>query len=247
MKLDKSSKFFHDKPLFGMDIGLGSVKVMQLADHRIMSGQDIKSRVIGFGSTTFSKNALNDGLIIDVEIIAEAIYDMFKHKLVGDITTKRVALSIPTSNTLTRSLISPYLSNKEVLEAVKQQADRYIHLPLDELYLDYSVIKRSDVNHELLIVATPQNIVNSYMDLALVLGLDVVLIEPAMMSNSRLLSLDNNAELPTLIIDFGNLSSDLSIRNGQILASKSIQGGGDSFTELIKKALKLEKHFTQCF
>ena len=142
MKTAKIPNFFHDKPLFGLDIGHGSLKVMQLAEQPAkVSSKNRNSKVIGYGFARFDKSAQQDGVVTQPEVIAKATLDLFKNNLIGDITTNRVAIAIPAYRTFTRSLQLPKLQAKEMKEAVELEAEQYISLPLEELYLDYEVVK----------------------------------------------------------------------------------------------------------
>ena len=163
MKNAKISNFYHDKPLFGIDIGHGSLKVMQIAEQAMPSAKD-KPRIVGYGSATFDKAAQEDGVIVKPEIIAKAAYELFKHHLVGDITTRRAAIAIPAYRTFTRSVQLPKLQSSELTAAVQLEAEQYISAPLEELYLDYDIIKQTEHNTEVAIVAVPRTIVDSYLD-----------------------------------------------------------------------------------
>ena len=236
MKNAKISNFYHDKPLFGIDIGHGSLKVMQIAEQAMPSAKD-KPRIVGYGSATFDKAAQEDGVIVKPEIIAKAAYELFKHHLVGDITTRRAAIAIPAYRTFTRSAQLPKLQSSELTAAVQLEAEQYISAPLEELYLDYDIIKQTEHNTEVAIVAVPRTIVDSYLDLAQLLGLEAVLIEPTLSSSARLFSLDTHSDLATFMIDFGSLSSDISIIDKHLLVTGTVQGGGEDFTSSIKKDL----------
>lgn len=237
MKNTNVPKFFHDKPLFGLDIGHGSLKVMQLAELPDKMPKDYRPRVIGYGFATFDKVAQEDGVVVRPEAIAQAAQALFKDNLIGDITTKRVALAIPAYRTFTRSVSLPKLQGKELKEAVQLEAEQYIPVPLEELYLDYDVVKQSPEGTELLLVAVPKAIVDSYLDLARIMGLETVLIEPTLSSSGRLFKADAQSDVASIIIDFGSLSSDISIFDKHILVTGTVQGGGESFTNLIKDKL----------
>src|SRR5438445_3490892 len=181
MKTAKISNFFHDKPLFGLDIGHGSLKVMQVSGRAAKKpAKDYRPHLIGYGFTTFDKTAQENGVVVQPEIIAKAAHDLFKNQLIGDITTRRVALALPAYRTFTRSLSLPKLKLGEMDEAVQLEAEQYISLPLEELYLDYEVVKQTVETLELLVAAVPRAIVDSYLDLVQILGLEVVLIEPTL-------------------------------------------------------------------
>ena len=239
MKNPKISNFYHDKPLFGIDIGHGSVKVMQIAEQSQPLSSKSKPRIIGYGTTRFDKEAQVDGVIEKPEIIAKACLDLFKNKLIGDITTRRAAIAIPAYRTFTRSVKLPKLKPSELDAAVQLEAEQYISAPLEELYLDYDVIKQTADSTELFIVAVPQTIVDSYLDLAQLLGLEAVLIEPTLSSSARLFSLDEQSDVATFIIDFGSLSSDISIFDKRTLVTGTVQGGGVNFTDSIMSTLKV--------
>ena len=238
MKTAKISNFFHDKPLFGLDIGHGTLKVMQISRQPSKApGKNSQPQLIGYGFTTFDKGAQENGVVVQPEIIAKAASDLFKNGLVGDITTRRVALAIPAYRTFTRSLNLPGLRTGELDEAVQLEAEQYISLPLEELYLDYEVVKRTADALELFVVAVPRKIVDSYLELTQILGLETVLIEPTLSSSGRLFMVDSQSDVASIILDFGSESSDISIFDKHILVTGTVQGGGESFTESIRTKL----------
>ena len=238
MKTTKISNFYHDKPLFGLEIGHGSLKVMQVDAGPVKTGvKHAPAHLIGYGFIDFDTSSQKDGVIVQPEIVAKAALDLFRNHLVGDITTKRVAIAIPAYRTFTRSLRLPKLKPKELDEAIQLEAEQYIPLPLDQLYLDYDVIGQVDDSTELLAVASPRNIVDSYLDLARIIGLEPVLIEPTLGSLGRLFSMDSQSDIPAIIINLGAVSSDISIFDRQMLVTGTVQGGGEDFTKSIKDKL----------
>jgi type IV pilus assembly protein PilM len=240
MKTPKIANFYHDKPLFGLDIGHGTLKVMQLAEPPATAGlKGWHPRVIGYGFTAFDKAAQDNGVVIDHEVIAKAAHDLFKQGLIGDITTRRAAIAIPAYRTFTRNLQLPKLkAAKELKEAVELEAEQYISVPLEELYLDYQIVRETADSTELFVVAVPKAIVDSYVELAQIIGLEAVLIEPTVSSSGRLFSIADNSDDPAFIIDFGSLSCDISIYDNETLvAGTVVQGGGANFTNAIKSKL----------
>lgn len=236
--------FYHDKPIFGLDIGNGSLKVMQtkpsnIKDTRTGQSAKSKSELIGYGSCHFDPRAINNGVVTQPEIIAEAAQQLFAQRLHGDITTKRVALTIPSYRTFTLSLSLPKLSKKQLSQAVKTEAEQYITVPIDKLYLDYQLIRETTEGQEFLAVGVPKDIVDSYIDLSRIMGLEPVLIETTMIAAGRLFMSDYQSDVPTLIIDFGSLSSDISIFDGKMMTAGTVQGGGESFTQAIAMNLKV--------
>ncbi len=236
--------FYKDKPLFGMDIGNGSLKVMQtqhsdqVADNK--QNAKLKNSLVGYGSCHFDPKAIDNGVVVNPELIAESAKQLFNTGLFGDITTSRVALTIPSYRTFTRSLLLPSsLTSKEMKEAISMEAEQYIPVPIDKLYVDFEPLHTTAEGKEFLMVAVPKEIVDSYIDLTMVMGLEAVLIETTMSAACRLFSNDYQSDVPTLIIDFGSLSSDISIFDGKMLTMGTVQGGGEIFTKTIADKLKV--------
>lgn len=223
--------FYKDKPLFGLDIGFNSMKAMQIEPH------GTKHTVIGYGVSRFDHKAIENGVIKDHETIAKAALELFKNNLIGEITTRRVALSIPAARTFSRILTLPKLEEKDLDEAVRTEAEQYIPVPIDELYLDYMVTEKTDKDIRVLAVAVPKKVVDSSNILMEMLGLDVVVMETTTGATGRLFSHTDAHNVPSVIIDFGSVSSDISIYDKSLVVTGTIPGGGDDITNAIAKAL----------
>jgi type IV pilus assembly protein PilM len=229
--------FYKDKPLFGLDIGFSSVKIMQIG-----TSSKKKYVVSGYGVNSFDAKAVDNGTIIDFENIAASVYELFKKHLVGDITTSRVAMSVPAARTFTRIMSLPTLDNKDLSAAVSLEAEQYIPVPIDQLYIDFEVIRRTEKGQDILVVAVPKKIIDSYVNLANILGLEVVAMETTLGSTGRLFQHTDQQNLPTVIIDFGSVSADVTIYdNKSLVVTGTIPGGGDDFTNLISENLKVTR------
>lgn len=238
MKTAKIANFFHDQPLFGLDIGHGSLKVMQVDQPPTAArSKNFRPKLVGYGFATFDSSAQDNGIVIRPEIIADAAKKLFDQHLIGDISTRRVSLAIPAYRTYTRSLNLPKLGTKELKESVELEAEQYISLPLDQLYLDYEVVRDTAEGVDVFLVAVPRTIVDSYLELTQIMGLETVLIEPTLSSAGRLFMVDPQSDMASIIIDFGSQSSDISIVDKHVLVAGTVQGGGESFTASIQKQL----------
>jgi type IV pilus assembly protein PilM len=229
--MDTNAYFYKDKPIFGLDIGFSSIKAMQLA------WQGKKRIVQGYGVAGFDSKIIEDGVITDPETLAEATLKLFSSGIIGEISTRRVAIAAPASRTFTRTMRLPTLESNDISEAVRLEAEQYIPVPIDELYLDYQLISKGPKETELLAVAVPRKIVDSITTFTKLIGLDVVAIESSIGAASRLFVQAENASIPTVLIDFGSLSSDVTIYDNTLIVTGTVFGGGDSFTELIAKKL----------
>lgn len=227
----KNTYFFKDKPLFGFTIGLSDMRVMQINNH---SGNPY---VQAYGSCVFEPNAIQNGVITDIDAIAKSASEMFDKTIEGKLTTKRVAVAIPAAKTFGRAVKLPRLTEKELVDAVRLEAEQYIPVPIDNLYLDYTLISQNESEIELFAVAAPKDIIDSYVALSNKLDLEIVAIETTIDSAARLFNKLSPKHGPTVLIDFGTYSVDITILDDVILATGTVSGGGANFTDRIAKFL----------
>jgi type IV pilus assembly protein PilM len=198
-------------------------------------------KITGYGAVSFEPKIMDNGIIVDLEGMAKAIKSLFDNHLIGKITTKRVAMSLPTSRTYSRVLTLPKLSKKELQEAIKLEAEQYIPVPIDDLYIDFENVGISGENYDYFMVAIPKAIVDSYMQLAEILGIEVSVLETTMNASSRLVSQAEEINSASLFIDFGSVSADLTIYDGKPIVTGTVPGGGATFTNIIAQKLNVNE------
>jgi len=230
------SIMLRDKPLFGMDIGHDTLRVMQFE-----STAKGTPRVKGYGSVYFSSTAIRDGVIVHPETVAKAAYRLFSKKLTGDISTRRVAISLPVSRALTRAVQLPIMKPKEIAEAVRTDAEQYLPAAIDSLYLDYTILNKTADTIEVFVVAVPRTLVDSYTVLAQMLGLEVILFDTTIGASARLFAKDKLSDIPTVLVDFGANSTDITIVHGEPVVTGTVAYGGDDITSTIMRTLDMSE------
>jgi type IV pilus assembly protein PilM len=230
-------KFYHDEPLFGLDIGHTTMKVLQLSDAR-----SDKAEVVGYGvSNRYSEHCVGNGIITDYDTLSKAIHELFEYRLVGSITSKRVVCTLPNSHTFSRPMRLPLVSEEEISEAVHLEAEQYIPVPTSNLYLDYEIYHQDDKGIELIMVATPKDVVDSHLKFLESVGLEPVVLEPTMSSTARIFRLaDPSHTRPTVLIDVGSTAIDIAVFDKAMFVNSTINGGGDTMNELIAKQLNVD-------
>lgn len=225
---------YNDKPVFGMDIGFSSIKVMQL------SSIHNQFYVKGYGVATFEESSIVNGVIDNYESIASSVHNMFSSSLTGTIDTKRVIMSIPASYTFSRIINLPSdIAEKDIPDAVNTEIQQYLPSSSSDLYLDYSVLGSQKDQNRILTVATQRKLVDSYMNLARILGLEVVAMEPTTSASNRLFGFTDQHKVPTVLIDFGAISTDVTIYDNDLVVTGTTTGGGDHYTDAIRNALDI--------
>jgi len=234
----KTPLFYKSKPTFGIDIGHGVVKVVQLE-------KNIKSndKLIGYGYYSFSPAAIDEhGVITDIEAVAKATYQLIQTHMVGSIMTNRIAATIPSARTFTRILKLPPINDDDLEKAVRAEAEQYIPVPIADLYIDYELTKHGEKENEVLMVATPRPVIDSYLQVFKALGLEVAAIEPSLTAVTRAISQSQTVDESVMVVDFGSLSSDLSIFDGSnVRVTGTARQGGDDLTDQLVKKLGITK------
>lgn len=223
--------FFEDKPLFGLDIGHSTIRVMQLEHTKNTP------KVVGYGEVSFDPSAIEDGVIVKPEVIAEAMRELFRKHLVGDVTTHRVAVCLPIARAYTRSLEVPELSEKELAEAVRTEAEQYIPASTEDLYIDYTRVSANGEKSSIFIVAMPKKIVDSYLILTRLVGLEAVLFQTSSSAGAQLFAHDAQSDVPTVLVDFGSDSADITVFDQGPVVSGTVACGGEQLTKVIADAL----------
>jgi len=231
--------FYRQQPVFGFDLGYNSIKAMQ-----IEPDNKTTSRVTGYAYTTFDPKAINDGVIVDPETVAKEAFDMVSKHVVGRLNTKRVAAAIPIAQAYNRVLTMPAEKLEDVKVAVQVEVQQYIPIPIEDLYYDFDIgsLNDKDGEVEVLIMASPKRVIDSYVQLFELLGLELAALETSISSSTRLVMHAEGSDLPTLIIDFGSVTTDLSIYDTTLRVTGTVKGGGDTITEAVAKNLKVTKH-----
>ena len=230
-----SKYFYKDKPVIGLDISPTSIKLMSIDTK--------KWSVLGYGSIDLDPTKLQQSMDTDGKYIGEQLQALLKKKTIGHLRSNHVVMSIPTTRTYSRSVTIPRDIKGSILDAVRLEAEQYVPIPLNQLYIDYEITKQDEKSTTVLLCAVPQKTVDTCVDAATKAGLRVVMVEPGMSSVARLLKTTEDGALATVIVDIGAASTDVAILDGSLKVTGGIAIGGNTFTLDIsnKLGVTLEK------
>lgn len=228
------AKFFYkDKPIIGLDISSTGIKLMSIDSKKWL--------VNGYGSASVDPLKMKESLESEEStILADTIKSVMAEKVIGTIASNRVAIAVPTARSYTRTFTLPSSAEKSLDEAVLLEAEQYIPIPVSTLYIDYQVIERSRKTIVVLMSAVSKVIVDNITRNVEAAGLVPILIEPSINSVGRVLTATEDGALPTIIVDIGPSSTDITILDkGSIRVTGGVPVGGNSFTLDIAKKLNV--------
>jgi type IV pilus assembly protein PilM len=225
---------YKETPLLGLDLGTKSVKIVQLKPGR---GGEMK--VLAYGSAAYPSDVIVEGIIVDPKPIAAAIKPILNSATQGKFSAKRAVMSLPTEMVFVRVIDLPPMAREELDSAVQLEAEQYVPVPVNHLYIDYEIISRAPDNQVVLMVAAPSAIVDSYMKLLELLDLEPALMEPDIMAVTRALTPAVPADQAVVVADIESSATHLAVYDRALRITNTIGVGGDAITERLAKELGL--------
>ncbi len=219
--------------VIGLDIGSSSIRTIEI------DNSDGSMKALSYGAAEIDPKNIKDGAIINITEVAKDIKHMFTDELTGQITTSKVAIGVPSIQTFSRSMTIPNVDAKDIEEVTRIEIEQYAPLPIDELYIDWEIIHKGSTSQQIIIVATPKPVVDSRMDLAKILGLNVVSVQPTIHAATRFFSLIDKSATPTILLDLDHTSSDIAAYDTRVRLTSSIPGGSSDFIKSISEKLSV--------
>lgn len=225
--------FYKDKPIIGLDISQTGIKVMSINPNRWL--------VLGYGSLDLDPVKVQASLDNPGDTyLSDNIKSLLKENVIGQLGSDHVVIGVPTVRTFSRTFTLPVNQEKTLESAVEIEADQYIPIPINSLYVDHEVIERTKENITVVMSAVPRVLVDACIAAARTAGLTPVSIEPSINSIARVIEATEDGHLPTLIVDIGPASTDIAILDGGAIRVTGGAGiGGNTFTLDIAKKLNV--------
>ena len=220
---------------FGLDISDLSLKIIKLQK----SGSFF--RLASFGETKIKPGIIEGGEIKDenalVAIVKEAVSNVSGEKF----KTRHVVASLPEEKAFLQVIQLPLMGDAEAKKAAQFEAENYIPLPLDQVYIDSQVVPPI-LNHldhtDVLLAAIPKRTVDPYLSVFKKSGLKPLALEIESQAISRALVKGEETSRPLLIVDLGATRTSLIIFSGRSLRfTSSIAISSLKFTQAISSGL----------
>jgi type IV pilus assembly protein PilM len=219
---------------FGLDIGTTAVRVVQLS-----GGGPVKSLVRYGQAPIDTKLSLSDSKA-ELQKVSEIV-----KKLITDtgVSSRNVAVGIPSQRVFTTVVDMDRLTPAEMAQTIRFQADSIIPTPLEDSKIDWALLGDSPADQtkvEVLLSSVPNEFVEVRLDLLESIGLNVISFEPDNLAISRAL-VAPEMTAPQLIVDIGNVSTDLIIvAAGTPHLTRSIPTGSEAIIKAAMQNLSID-------
>ncbi len=156
----------------------------------------------------------------------------------ANISARSVHVSLSDTESYTKIIDMPVLSDKELSSAIYWEAEQYLPIPISEVTLDTKILHRDDTSvqnarMQLLLAAARIDVVKRYQAILELAGVKVVSVEPDVLSIIRPFSL--YAVLPTtLVINIGAHSTAIAmLQSGELVFTYTTPLGGIAMNRAI--------------
>lgn len=208
---------------FGLDISSTTIKAVSFLPEK--NGFFLES---SFMIPTPPKGMLSSSPIDEQEMAAALKEVVAKAK----IKSKNVNIALPEDKVYTNVVDLPILSDKELGSALHWEAEQYIPVPLSDINLVWTVLKK-DEKTRVLMVGAPTSLILKYQKIIDMAGLSINSIETEILSVVRALVGNNFPH--TIIMNIEEEITSLAIvKEGILMFTYSIPVGGGAINRALE-------------
>ncbi|APD09378.1 MULTISPECIES: type IV pilus assembly protein PilM [Thermus] len=232
------SKLFRPRvEALGLEVGASSLKLVELSGH--------PPTLRAYATRSIPPGTVVDGVVREPGTLAQEI-----RELLAEARTKKryVVSAVPNPALILRTLQVPKMPPKEMEEAVRWEAERYIPFPIDEVVLDFAPLDplaevAEGEQMEVMVAAARQEAVASLIEALREAGLTPVVLDVKPFAGLYPLEEELNREPDRTVVavEIGAESTSLVLTRGdRPLAVRLLTLSGKDFTEAIAKSFGLD-------
>lgn len=162
------------QPIVCLDFGRDRITALEVVD----------TAVTRWTAHPLADDVLRNGSPSDTSTLGAIVRDTL---LVAGIKAPRAWLALPDEATVSRHLVLPRMSRRDLVRAMHYAAEKHVPFPIDRARWSWDVIERSDELITVYLVATWRDVVDQYAEVARFAGLEPEVLEPRAVAVARAL------------------------------------------------------------
>ena len=227
--------FSSSQLVVGVDIGSHSVKVCQL------KRADKAYSIVTLGSAILPEGAVDDGALVEPEVVASAISSLFKNL---KIKNKKVGISISGYSVIVKKVNLAVMSEREMEDHIMTEAEQYIPFDIQDVYIDFQDLKTNKDGYErtdVMLVAAKKEIVDDYLNMLESIGLQATIVDIDGFALENTYEYNTPKSENVALIDIGASKMNINIiSRGMSVVARDIVVGSRQLTERIMGQFDLE-------
>jgi type IV pilus assembly protein PilM len=224
--------------LVGLDIGAAFVKVAELKTTK--KGRSLHK----FGIAKVPEGMIHEGRIADMEGLADIIRKLFQSEKIKE---KNVALSTGGHSVVVKTISTSKVPDEQLHKNIRAEAEQYIPYDIDDVNIDYQILGDSEYSAEqmnVLLVAVRQDLVDEYVALIQMAGLNPVIIDVdafALQNVYEILSDVDHGRI-TLLLDVGASKTSVNIlQNNNSMMMRDMTNGCAQLVSVVSERLEVDR------
>ncbi|MCI5123288.1 MAG: type IV pilus assembly protein PilM [Candidatus Electrothrix sp. AR5] len=226
-----------EKFVVGIDIGSHAVKICQIQK----AGKD-GYQLVALGSAAISPGAVEDGVLQDAEDVGTAIAELCKNLKIKK--NERVGLSISGYSVIVKKINIEMESEEELAERLNEEAEQYIPFDINEVYLDFQVLKAGEDEFdrsEVMLVAAKKEVIDAYRSMLEAQKLVPALVDVDGFALENIWTTVSGGHKNVCLIDIGASKLNINIiADGASVLARDVVMGSDDLSREIANTLEID-------
>lgn len=228
--------FISGKSSIGLDIGSGYLKIVQLKDTK--SGYELEL----FDMLPLPPELIVDGSVIDSIRLVDSIKELSRK---AKTKTKDVIISMAGhSSVIIKRVSLPEMSEEELSESIKFEAEQYIPFDIDDVNLDFQILgpKEEPGQMDVMLVAVKKDIINEYISVVKESGFNPIIVDVNSFALENIYEVNYEIEpgKNVALVNIGASTINMNILKGGIsVFTRDSAVGSNLHTEVLQREFNL--------
>jgi type IV pilus assembly protein PilM len=220
----------------GLDIGSGYLKIVQFKD--IKGGYELEL----FDMLPLPPELIVDGSIIDSLRLIDSLKELVRK---AKIKTKDATISLSGhSSVIIKRVSLPEMSEEELSESIKFEAEQYIPFDIEDVNLDFQILgpKEEPGQMDVILVAVKKDIINEYLSVVKEAGLTPLIVDVNSFALENIYEINYEIEPDRniAIVNIGASTINMNIlKGGTSVFTRDSAVGSNLHTEALQREFNL--------
>jgi type IV pilus assembly protein PilM len=227
---------FGSKGIVGLDIGSSYIKAVQLKETR--SGYELEL----FDMLPISPELIVEGSIIDAIRVTESLRELVRK---AKIKAKDAVIAISGhSSVIIKRISLPEMSEEELSESIKFEAEQYVPFDIDDVNLDFQILgpKEEPGQMDVILVAVKKEVINDYVSVVKEAGLNtgIVDVDAFALENMYGINYEIEAGQNIALVNIGASTINMNILKGGVsVFTRDSSIGSNIQTDALQKEFSI--------
>ncbi len=228
--------FLGKKGTIGLDIGSSYIKIVQLKD--LKGGYELEL----FDVLPLPPELIVDGSIIDSFRLVDSLKELLRK---SKVKTKDSVIGIAGhSSVIIKRISLPEMSEEELSESIKFEAEQYVPFDIEEVNLDFQILgpKGEPGQMDVILVAVKKDIINDYVSVVKEAGFNPVIVDvnSFALENMYEINYEIEPDKNVAIVNIGASTINMNILKGGIsVFTRDSAIGSNLHTETLQREFNL--------